>query len=627
MTFNEIHAQRSFGVGMLDMLKRFVMPYRLQALCGMAGKAVEVIFEVITPYFVMRLIDEGIMGHSFTVCMYYGAWLVAAAGISYGATLICQSVAAQVSVNVACDLRKQLFSKISTLPLLSLHKFSTSTLVNRSITDVNQIQLMIALAIRQLIRCPLLAIASIVSALILNWRYGLIFCICIPLVALIFAWAIQRLSRMFTLLQRTLDTLSDHVLQNLELVELVRAYRTQKIEMQRFEDDHQHYTQLLEATSRISALLSPVTFGIMNMGIMMLMYVASLRGYALFSMFNISQGTLVALINYMTQTLLAIVYISNLMLVFTKASAASARVMEICTCKDSTSADHDLAADTLVDASVSTNAQYVLEHVSFTYNPCSCTSTQATGTKGACLCGVSKDKESTDEEGFALTDITCTIPAHGFIGVVGSVGSGKSTLLALLAQLYAPQKGVIRFGGYDLSQLDSNVCSQNICYVPQTTELLQTSIRDFISLGNDTLTDADINNALKQACAFDFVRSLDRGVDTIVTHGSAQMSGGQKQRLALARAFASRASHILLDDSLSAFDALTEQKVAQHLLNRAKQSCVMLVSQQISHVKCADMTLVLDKGHLVGVGTHAELLQSCKVYQELYETQHAYTRE
>lgn len=612
---------------MFDMLKRFVMPYRLLALCGMTGKAVEVIFEVITPYFVMRLIDEGIMGHSFTVCMYYGAWLVAAAGISYGATLICQSVAAQVSVNVACDVRRELFLKISTLPLLSLHKFSTSTLVNRSITDVNQIQLMIALAIRQLIRCPLLAIASIISALILNWRYGLIFCVCIPLVALIFAWAIQRLSRMFTLLQRTLDTLSEHVLQNLELVELVRAYRTQKIEMQRFENDHQHYTQLLEATSRISALLSPVTFGIMNMGIMMLMYVASLRGYALFSMFNISQGTLVALINYMTQTLLAIVYISNLMLVFTKASAASARVMEICTCKDSTSADHALAADALVDASVSTNAQYVLEHVSFTYNPCSCTSTQATGTKGACLCGMSKDKESTVEEGFALTDITCTIPAHGFIGVVGSVGSGKSTLLALLAQLYAPQKGTIRFGGYNLSQLGSNVCSQNICYVPQTTELLQTSIGDFISLGNDTLTDADINDALKQACAFDFVRSLDRGVDTIVTHGSAQMSGGQKQRLALARAFASRASHILLDDSLSALDALTEQKVAQHLLNRAKQSCVVLVSQQISHVKCADMTLVLDKGHLVGVGTHAELLQSCKVYQELYETQHAYTRE
>lgn len=627
MTFNEIHARRLFGVGMLDMLKRFVMPYRLQALCGMAGKAVEVIFEVITPYFVMRLIDEGIMGHSFTVCMYYGAWLVAAAGISYGATLICQSVAAQVSVNVACDVRRELFSKISTLPLLSLHKFSTSTLVNRSITDVNQIQLMIALAIRQLIRCPLLAIASIISALILNWRYGLIFCVCIPLVALIFAWAIQRLSRMFTLLQRTLDALSEHVLQNLELVELVRAYRTQKIEMQRFENDHQHYTQLLEATSRISALLSPVTFGIMNMGIMMLMYVASLRGYALFSIFNISQGTLVALINYMTQTLLAIVYISNLMLVFTKASAASARVMEICTCKDSTSADHALAADALVDASVSTNAQYVLEHVSFTYNPCSCTSTQAAGTKSACLCGMSKDKESTAEEGFALTDITCTIPVHGFIGVVGSVGSGKSTLLALLAQLYTPQKGVICFGGYNLSQLSSNVCSQNICYVPQTTELLQTSIRDFISLGNDTLTDADITNALKQACAFDFVRSLDRGVDTIVTHGSAQMSGGQKQRLALARAFASRASHILLDDSLSALDALTEQKVAQHLLNRAKQSCVMLVSQQISHVKCADMTLVLDKGHLVGVGTHAELLQSCKVYQELYETQHAYTRE
>lgn len=612
---------------MFDMLKRFVMPYRLQALCGMTGKAVEVIFEVITPYFVMRLIDEGIMGHSFTVCMYYGAWLVAAAGISYGATLICQSVAAQVSVNVACDVRRELFSKISTLPLLSLHKFSTSTLVNRSITDVNQIQLMIALAIRQLIRCPLLAIASIISALILNWRYGLIFCVCIPLVALIFAWAIQRLSRMFTLLQRTLDTLSDHVLQNLELVELVRAYRTQKIEMQRFEDDHQHYIQLLEATSRISALLSPVTFGIMNMGIMMLMYVASLRGYALFSMFNISQGTLVALINYMTQTLLAIVYISNLMLVFTKASAASVRVMEICTCKDSTSADHALTADALADTSVPTNTQYILDHVSFTYNPCSCTSTQAAGTKGACLCGMSKDKESTAEEGFALTDITCTIPAHGFIGVVGSVGSGKSTLLALLAQLYTPQKGVICFGGYNLSQLSSNVCSQNICYVPQTTELLQTSIRDFISLGNDTLTDADITNALKQACAFDFVRSLDRGVDTIVTHGSAQMSGGQKQRLALARAFASRASHILLDDSLSALDALTEQKVAQHLLNRAKQSCVMLVSQQISHVKCADMTLVLDKGHLVGVGTHAELLQSCKVYQELYETQHAYTRE
>ncbi len=487
--------------------------------------------------------------------------------------------------------------------------------------------MLLALAIRQLIRCPLLAIASIVSALILNWRYGLIFCICIPLVALIFAWAIQRLSRMFTLLQRTLDTLSDHVLQNLELVELVRAYRTQKIEMQRFEDDHQHYIQLLEATSRISALLSPVTFGIMNMGIMMLMYVASLRGYALFSMFNISQGTLVALINYMTQTLLAIVYISNLMLVFTKASAASVRVMEICTCKDSTSADHALTADALADTSVPTNAQYVLDHVSFTYNPCSCTSTQAAGTKGACLCGMSKDKESTAEEGFALTDITCTIPAHGFIGVVGSVGSGKSTLLALLAQLYTPQKGVICFGGYNLSQLSSNVCSQNICYVPQTTELLQTSIRDFISLGNDTLTDADINNALKQACAFDFVRSLDKGVDTFVTHGSAQMSGGQKQRLALARAFASRASHILLDDSLSALDALTEQKVAQHLLNRAKQSCVMLVSQQISHVKCADMTLVLDKGHLVGVGTHAELLQSCKVYQELYETQHAYTRE
>lgn len=612
---------------MFDMLKRFVMPYRLQALCGMTGKAVEVIFEVITPYFVMRLIDEGIMGHSFTVCMYYGTWLVAAAGISYGATLICQSVAAQVSVNVACDVRRELFSKISTLPLLSLHKFSTSTLVNRSITDVNQIQLMIALAIRQLIRCPLLAIASIISALILNWRYGLIFCVCIPLVALIFAWAIQRLSRMFTLLQRTLDTLSEHVLQNLELVELVRAYRTQKIEMQRFENDHQHYTQLLEATSRISALLSPVTFGIMNMGIMMLMYVASLRGYALFSMFNISQGTLVALINYMTQTLLAIVYISNLMLVFTKASAASARVMEICTCKDSPSADHALTADALADTSVPTNAQYVLEHVSFTYNPCSCTSTQAAGTKGACLCGMSKDKESTAEEGFALTDITCTIPAHGFIGVVGSVGSGKSTLLALLAQLYTPQKGVICFGGYNLSQLSSNVCSQNICYVPQTTELLQTSIRDFISLGNDTLTDADINNALKQACAFDFVRSLDKGVDTFVTHGSAQMSGGQKQRLALARAFASRASHILLDDSLSALDALTEQKVAQNLLNRAKQSCVVLVSQQISHVKCADMTLVLDKGHLVGVGTHAELLQSCKVYQELYETQHAYTRE
>lgn len=578
---------------MIDVIKRFGLPFRRELVLGPLSKLVEVGFDLCTPLVVALMIDRGVGTRDVRALAWYGALLAAMALAGFASTLICQKMASRASQGIGTALRDALFTHVNELSGAEIDRFGTPSLITRMTNDVNQVQLAIALAIRQMTRFPLLAVGSMVAALLIDARLGVVFLIATPLIGLVFWLVMARCIPYFKRMQLKLDRIALITREGLSGARAVRAFVREGHERERFGRAAADQADVAIAVGRLTSLLNPATFLIMNLAVCAILWV----GGAQVNVGALTQGQVMAFVNYMTQTLLAIVYVANLVVVFTRAQASAERIFEVLDCEPSVR-DPAVAAECRRSAPVSQAIR--LADVGFAY-------------PGASL--------------RAVEGVTLQVPAGGTLGVIGGTGSGKSTLAQLLVRLYDATEGSIEVLGVDVRSLPLGELRAMIGYVPQKAELVSGTIRSNLLWRDASASDAELWRALETAQAAEFVRRLPRGLDAEVEAGGGNFSGGQRQRLTIARALVGDPRVLVLDDASSALDLKTDAELRTALrtchAGAALGGCTVVVSQRVASVCDADVICVMRRGRAVGVGTHGQLLANCPVYREIVDSQQA----
>ena len=578
---------------MIDVIKRFGLPFRRELVLGPLSKLVEVGFDLCTPLVVALMIDRGVGTRDVRALAWYGALLAAMALAGFASTLICQKMASRASQGIGTALRDALFTHVNELSGAEIDRFGTPSLITRMTNDVNQVQLAIALAIRQMTRFPLLAVGSMVAALLIDARLGVVFLIATPLIGLVFWLVMARCIPHFKRMQLKLDRIALITREGLSGARAVRAFVREGHERERLGRAAADQADVAIAVGRLTSLLNPATFLIMNLAVCAILWV----GGAQVNVGALTQGQVMAFVNYMTQTLLAIVYVANLVVVFTRAQASAERIFEVLDCEPSVR-DPAVAAECRRSAPVSQAIR--LADVGFAY-------------PGASL--------------RAVEGVTLQVPAGGTLGVIGGTGSGKSTLAQLLVRLYDATEGSIEVLGEDVRSLPLGELRAMIGYVPQKAELVSGTIRSNLLWRDASASDAELWRALETAQAAEFVRRLPRGLDAEVEAGGGNFSGGQRQRLTIARALVGDPRVLVLDDASSALDLKTDAELRTALrtchAGAALGGCTVVVSQRVASVCDADVICVMRRGRAVGVGTHGQLLANCPVYREIVDSQQA----
>lgn len=588
---------------MLNLLRRFSGAYRRYFIIGPLAKLVEACFDLITPLVVASMIDNGVGARDMDSVVRHGLVLVAMAVVGISVTLVCQKVAALTSQGMGTDMRRELYAHINRLSFADLDRFGTPSLITRITNDVNQVQLAIAMTIRMLIRWPFLAVGSMAAALLIDVRLGLIFLVTTPLIAVVFWLVMAKSVPYFKSMQAKLDHVGLVQREGLSGVRVIRAFSREQHERERFAAAAADQAQTAIAVGKLSSVLNPVTFLVMNLGVCAILW----SGGAAVNVGDLTQGQVIAFVNYMTQTLLSIVYVANMVVIFTKASASASRINQVLACEpsitDTASAPVALPACALEAAAV---PALRFDHVGFRYGSASAD---------------------------ALDDITLQLPVGGTLGIIGGTGSGKSTLVSLLPRLYDVARGGVEVFGADVRAWPLHQLRGVIGMVPQTAQLVSGTVRSNLCWRKANADDRELWRALEVAQAADFVRVLEAGLDAPVEAGGKNFSGGQRQRLTIARALVGDPKILVLDDSSSALDLQTDARLRRALRELAASSAkdprpdapvpltTVIVSQRVSSVRDADLICVMRRGCAVGLGTHAQLLSTCDVYREICESQ------
>lgn len=588
---------------MLNLLRRFSGAYRRYFIIGPLAKLVEACFDLITPLVVASMIDNGVGARDMDSVVRHGLVLVAMAVVGISVTLICQKVAALTSQGMGTDMRRELYAHINRLSFADLDRFGTPSLITRITNDVNQVQLAIAMTIRMLIRWPFLAVGSMAAALLIDVRLGLIFLVTTLLIAVVFWLVMAKSVPYFKSMQAKLDHVGLVQREGLSGVRVIRAFSREQHERERFAAAAADQAQTAIAVGKLSSVLNPVTFLVMNLGVCAILW----SGGAAVNVGDLTQGQVIAFVNYMTQTLLSIVYVANMVVIFTKASASASRINQVLACEpsitDTGSAPVALPVCALEAAAV---PALRFDHVGFRYGSASAD---------------------------ALDDITLQLPVGGTLGIIGGTGSGKSTLVSLLPRLYDVARGGVEVFGADVRAWPLHQLRGVIGMVPQTAQLVSGTVRSNLCWRKANADDRELWRALEVAQAADFVRVLEAGLDAPVEAGGKNFSGGQRQRLTIARALVGDPKILVLDDSSSALDLQTDARLRRALRELAASSAkdprpdapvpltTVIVSQRVSSVRDADLICVMRRGCAVGLGTHAQLLSTCDVYREICESQ------
>ena len=558
----------------------YLKPYRLQCILGPAAKLVEAVFELIVPLVMAKIIDVGIPSgdRGYVVRMCGVLALLALVGL--GCAVFCQYSAARASQGFGTSLRGALFHKINTLSHAELDAVGASSLVTRLTADVNQLQTAVAMMIRLVIRAPFLVIGSCIMAMRIDLGISLIFFAAAALIALTLYLVMSRSVPYYRVIQKKLDRIGLVTAENLEGVRVIRAFSRQETERARFAAANEDSFDTSVQVGRIGALTGPLNYLVVNLAILAILAAGGRK----VNLGNLTQGEVVALVNYMNQILLALVVVANLVVVFTRAAASAGRVNEILALTPSV---RDAAGCETPPAG---EERVVFDRVWFSYN------------------GLGEA---------ALDEISFTARAGETIGVIGGTGSGKSTLVSLIPRFYDPQRGCVRIGGQPADRWPLEALRSKIGFVPQRAQLFSGTVRENLTLGAPGAGDEEIWRALETAQAADFVRKLPDGLDARIAQGGGNLSGGQRQRLTIARALVRRLEILILDDSASALDFATDAALRRALRQDAAGMTVFLVSQRVNTVRAADRILVLDDGRLVGEGTHEELFAGCETYREI----------
>ena len=568
-----------------ELLSRFVWPkYGRKSFVALLCKGVEVIGDLLTPLIIARMIDLGIHGANMYDIIRYGILLVVIAIVGFSFTLVCQKIASIVSQRTGTDLRNEIFKKIQELSSADISALGTDTLVTRLINDVNQVQVSIALGIRQLVRWPILAAGSIIATLMLDAQLGMVFLLATALVAAIFFFVARKSTALFTELQKRLDTVSLYMRQMLSGIRVIRAFRHEAEEKEQFSEAVLAQTKTATDAANYSTLLNPATFLVMYLGIAVTLWLAAPQITA----GTLSQGTVVALVSYMTSALLAIGYVANLVIIITRGAASATRVMEVLNTKPALSDKGN--------------------------KPINLAESDFTGTAVAF-----KDASLVYDGGGepALSNINLSLQSGQTLGIIGGTGSGKSSFAALIPRLFDTQTGSVSVFDHDVKTYTFEQLRALIGYVPQHTSLVSGTIRTNLCWKNPDATDEELWAALEVAQAADFVREKPDQLDSIVERGGKNFSGGQRQRLTIARALVGSPRIVILDDAASALDFATDAHLRAALRKLSATTTSIIISQRVAAVMQADKILVLDHGKQVGLGTHKELLARCPLYKEI----------
>lgn len=587
---------------MIELLRRFGGKFRRYMVIGPACKLIEVIFDLLTPLVIAQMIDKGIGVHDVNAVVHYGMLLGAMAVIGISFTLVCQKMAALTSQGMGTDIRGALYEHINKLSYAELDRFGTPSLITRITNDVNQVQLAVALGVRMLIRWPFLAVGSMCAALAIDLKLGMIFLICTPAIGLVFWFVMARCIPYYRQLQAKLDRIALICREGLSGARVVRAFVREDHERERFAQaaDDQAHTAI--AVGKLSSVLNPVTFLVMNLGVCAILWVGGIQ----VNVGELTQGQVMAFVNYMTQTLTSIVYVANLVVVFTKASASASRINEVLNCVPSiTDEDNELVA--LPEPGELAGGAAPVSAVSFGH---------ASFSFGA---GAAN----------AVNDVTLELPLGKTLGIIGGTGSGKSTLVSLIPRLYDASTGSVCVMGADVRAWPLDQLRHVVATVPQRASLVSGTIRSNLTWRDESATDEELWAALEMAQASEFVRNKPQGLDAPVEAGGKNFSGGQRQRLTIARALVGSPQVLIMDDSASALDFKTDAALRHAIRERSVRGAAegglplttVIVSQRVSTVRDADMICVLDHGSVAGLGTHDELYATCQLYREICQSQ------
>lgn len=586
---------------MIELLRCFGGKFRRYMVIGPACKLIEVIFDLLTPLVIAQMIDKGIDARDVNAVVHYGMVLGAMAVIGISFTLVCQKMAALTSQGMGTDIRGALYQHINKLSYAELDRFGTPSLITRITNDVNQVQLAVALGVRMLIRWPFLAVGSMVAALAIDLKLGVIFLICTPAIGLVFWFVMARCIPYYKQLQAKLDRIALICREGLSGARVVRAFVREDHERERFAQAADDQANTAIAVGKLSSILNPVTFLVMNLGVCAILWVGGIQ----VNVGELTQGQVMAFVNYMTQTLTSIVYVANLVVVFTKASASASRINEVLNCVPSIT-DEDNQPVALPKPGATGNAALApalsFDHASFSFGA------------GAAN---------------AVNDVTLELPLGKTLGIIGGTGSGKSTLVSLIPRLYDAGAGSVNVMGADVRTWPLDQLRHVVATVPQRASLVSGTIRSNLTWRDEVATDEELWTALDMAQASEFVRSKSQGLDAPVEAGGKNFSGGQRQRLTIARALVGSPQVLIMDDSASALDFKTDAALRHAIRERSVRGAAagglplttVIVSQRVSTVRDADMICVLDHGSVAGLGTHDELYASCQLYREICQSQ------
>lgn len=583
---------------MIELLRRFGGKFRRYMVIGPACKLIEVIFDLLTPLVIAQMIDKGIGSHDVSAVIHYGMLLAAMAVIGISFTLVCQKMAALTSQGMGTDIRGALYEHINKLSYAELDRFGTPSLITRITNDVNQVQLAVALGVRMLIRWPFLAVGSMCAALAIDLKLGIIFLICTPAIGLVFWVVMARCIPYYKQLQAKLDRIALICREGLSGARVVRAFVREDHERERFAQAADDQANTAIAVGKLSSILNPVTFLVMNMGVCAILWVGGIQ----VSVGELTQGQVMAFVNYMTQTLTSIVYVANLVVVFTKASASASRINEVLNCVPGITDEGNQPVALPKPGNVAPVPALSLSHASFSFGA------------GAAN---------------AVNDVTLELPLGKTLGIIGGTGSGKSTLVSLIPRLYDASTGSVSVMGADVRTWPLDQLRRVVATVPQRASLVSGSIRSNLTWRDEAATDEELWAALDMAQASEFVRNKPQGLDAPVEAGGKNFSGGQRQRLTIARALVGSPQILIMDDSASALDFKTDAALRHAIRERSMRGAAkgglplttVIVSQRVSTVRDADVICVLDHGSVAGLGTHDELYATCQLYREICQSQ------
>lgn len=591
-------------------LLKYLKKYKVETILGPLFKLMEASFELLVPLVMASIIDNGIEKGDKSHIFAMGGVLFLLAAVGFGCAITAQYFAAKASVGFATNLRHVIFNHIQTRSYEQMDEFGTSTMMNRLTSDVNQVQTGVNLTLRLLLRSPFIVFGAMIMAFTVDVKGAMIFVVTIPILAVV-VFAILLINiPLYKKVQKALDKVVVKTRENLTGVRVVRAFSMEREEVEGYDASVDALKKFQLFAGRVSAFMNPVTFMIVNGATLVLLY----RGAVEIDAGFLTQGALIALVNYMAQILVELIKLANLIITITKSMAGGSRIADMLYDEEDAdkvlsagekkrkNSDNKQSSDDENDKNIPVPAinDITFENVSYTY-------------KGASSASVS--------------NLSFRAKKGDIVGVIGGTGSGKTSLINLLAGFYEAKEGRVLVNGEDITACDSEDLRSRIGIVPQTAILFKGTIEENLKWGKADATEEEMWEALELAQAKEFVEQKPNRLKEAVLQGGKNFSGGQRQRLCMARAFVRNPDVLILDDSTSALDYATESKVRQGIRKLTEDAICFIVSQRAASIMDADLLIVLDEGEVAGMGTHEELLKSCEVYAEIYYSQFPEDRE